>query len=94
MKICRDSVCKLMSALFTIAAILYGCGTALAFVNAFSRKFLSVGIVWGEEMTTYLILMAFFLTIPYLELHNGSLCIGLLDSVIKNKTVFRYDLFA
>jgi len=87
MKFCRNTVKKLMDVLFTIAAVLYGCATVMAFVNAFCRKFLGIGISWGEELTTYMIVVAFFLTIPYLELRDGSLCIGLLNSVIKSKTV-------
>ena len=89
MKACRDTVKKLMDVLFAVAAILYGAGTVLAVGNAVCRKFLDIGIAWGDELTTYLIVVAFFLTIPYLELHNGSLCIGLLDNLIKNKTVAR-----
>ena len=79
MKVCRDTVTKLMDILFAVAAVLYGLGTLMAVVNAVCRKFLDVGIAWGDELTTYLIVCAFFLTLPYLELHNGALCIGLLD---------------
>ena len=89
MKITRDLVCKVMNALFTIAAILYGAGTLLAFINAFSRKVLSIGIYWGEELMTYLIVSAFFLSMAYLELHDGSLCIGLLNSIVKNKKALK-----
>ena len=87
MKFCRNTVKKLMDVLFTVATILYGAATVMAFANAFCRKFLGLGISWGEELTTYMIVVAFFLTIPYLELRDGSLCIGLLNSVIKSKTV-------
>lgn len=89
MKICRDGVIKFMNVLFTIAAILYGAGTLMAFINAFCRKVLNVGIYWGEELATYLIVSAFFLTLSYLELHDGSLCIGLLTNIVKNKKVLK-----
>lgn len=89
MKVCRDTVTKLMDILFAVAAVLYGLGTLMAVVNAVCRKFLDVGIAWGDELTTYLIVCAFFLTLPYLELHNGALCIGLLDNLVKNEVAAR-----
>lgn len=87
MKVCRNTVKKFMDILFSVAAVLYGSATLLAFINAFCRKFLNIGISWGEELTTYMILVAFFLTIPYLELRDGSLCIGLLNNIIKNRKI-------
>ena len=39
MKVCRDTVTKLMDILFAVAAVFYGLGTLMAVVNAVCRKY-------------------------------------------------------
>lgn len=85
MKACRNAVDRLMLWLVSAAAVLLGVSTILATVNAFCRKFLLISIPWSEELCTYCVVIAVFLVIPYLELKDKQLSIGLLGSVVKSQ---------
>ena len=85
LKTARKVIDKLMTALLTASAALGGISALLATVNALSRKFLSVSFPWAEELCTYMIVIAVFLAIPYLELKDKQLCVDLLSNSIKNK---------
>ena len=86
METARKAVHRAMTALLTVSACLGGVSAVLATVNAVSRKLLSVSFPWAEELCTYMVVIAVFLAIPYLELTDKQLCVDLLSNSIKNKT--------
>ena len=89
LKTARKVIDRAITALLTAAAVLGGCSALLATVNAVSRKFLSVSFPWAEELCTYLVVIAVFMAIPYLELKDKQLCVDLLSNSIKNKYLLK-----
>jgi len=61
----------------------------MTFINAFSIKAFSFGFVWSEELCTYCIVIGVFLALPFLEVHDNQLSIGLLNSIIKSKKALK-----
>ena len=89
MKICRSTVSKVTGFLFTISSILLGGVTLLTFINSVLRRFFSTSLVWSEELSTYCIVLALFLSLASLELRDEQLCIGIMNNIIKNKIVLK-----
>ena len=87
LKTARTIADKAITALLTAAAVLGGASALLATFNAISRKFLSVSFPWVEELCTYLVVIAVFISIPNLELKDKQLCVDFLGSTIKKKAV-------
>jgi len=85
MKACRTVINRFMLALMSAAAILLGCSSLLAIINAICRKFFLISLPWAEELCTYMVVIAAFIAIPFLELKDGQLSIGLLSSLVKNQ---------
>lgn len=85
MKMSKIAVEKFIKGLLTAGAALGGVSAFLATINAICRKFLSISLPWAEELCTYMVVVAFFLAIPYLGLTDSQLSIGILDNLIKNK---------
>ncbi|MDR3296322.1 MAG: TRAP transporter small permease, partial [Clostridiales Family XIII bacterium] len=83
---------KINEILFDIATALLAISCGLEVVNALSRKFFNMPIVWAEEISTYFVVMMLFLSLAYIERADKALCIGILMSKLKNgtaKKVFR-----
>ena len=58
-----------------------------AVVNFVGRYFFDHTFAWAEEMCTYVCTLVVFLTFAYLETEDQQLCIDLVTSTVKNKTV-------
>ncbi|MCI8992536.1 MAG: TRAP transporter small permease [Eubacterium sp.] len=78
---------RLMVALLSIAAVLGSASAVLATVNALCRKILSTSFPWAEELITYLVVVAVFLAIPFLEWKSKQLTVDILGNSLKNKKV-------
>jgi len=89
MKLYRDTVKRVMDFLFAVSALLLGVSTLMTFLNAVLRRGFSFSFVWSEEFCTYCIVIGVFLALPFLEVHDNQLSIGLLNSIIKNKKVLK-----
>lgn len=88
----KQLILKFNHGLLFIGAVFGSVGVLLTTVNAICRKFANFTFPWAEELCTYMIVMAVFLIIPYLELSDGHLSVGIIESVIPNK-VFNKILF-
>lgn len=59
----------------------------MACANFISRYFFHHSFSWAEEACTYMCTLVVFLAFAYLETEDQQLCIDLLTSTLKNKTV-------
>lgn len=74
----------------TLARIAGGCvlaASVLACINVFSRKCFNHSFSWAEELCTYVCTLVVFLVFAWLETEDQQLCIDLITSTVKNKTV-------
>lgn len=58
-----------------------------ACINVISRYGFKHSITWAEELCTYVCTLVVFLAFAYLETEDQQLCIDLVTSTVKNKTV-------
>ena len=85
-------ISKIDDVVFAIATAFLSVGCVLVVLNAISRKFFNMGFPWAEELSTYLVVMMLFLSLPHLERLDRHLCIGILMSRLKSdksKNIFR-----
>ena len=69
-----------------IGALFIFLSTLLAAINAILRFTIGAGFPWSEELCSYFVVMLVFICIPYLEYSDKQLSIGVLNSILKNKT--------
>jgi TRAP-type C4-dicarboxylate transport system permease small subunit len=89
MKRLANIIQNTITALIYAGAVLMMASAILATGNGLARKLLNTSFPWAEELCIYLVVIGFFLAIPYLELKNDQLRIGLLKSFIKSKFVLK-----
>ena len=74
------SIAKFAGFMILVAAL-------FAVVNFVGRYFFDHTFAWAEEGCTYACTLVVFLTFAYLETEDQQLCIDLVTSTVKNKTV-------
>ena len=70
-----------------VAGALVLLAVILACVNVVSRYCFNHSFSWAEEFCTYLCTLVVFLVFAWLETEDQQLCIDLVTSTVKNKTV-------
>lgn len=64
-----------------LTAALFAC------FNVICRKGFDYSFAWAEELCTYICTLVVFITFAWLETEDQQLCIDLVTSTVKNKTV-------
>lgn len=85
MNICLKITRQFRSLLMALSSVLIALAAVLATLNALAR-FMSSGVPWAEELTSYFVVLLVFLAIPFLEGKGDQLCITAIDLLVKGKT--------
>lgn len=79
-KVVYNTMAKIAGAMIALASL-------MACINVVSRYCFHHSFAWAEELCTYMCTLVVFLVFAWLETEDQQLCIDLVTSTVKNKTV-------
>ena len=82
----KNVIHRFLHSLAYMAAMMIFLGVLLAMVNAILRK-LGFSLSWAQEISQYMVIIGFFLGIPYVISRDRMIKIGLFKAIVKNETV-------